>query len=110
MLLINTKHLLKEEALQHSSKSLPSRLWEYIVVINKLCQKCPGFLAITSCTIIMHNLLLWGLKSAREARTEVKHDLYLQCTLNTGLPSVLRSLYSQSKVELEESSGMLTYL
>lgn len=51
-----------------------------------------------------------GLKVSREARTEVKHGLYLQCTLNTGLPSVLRSLYSQSKVELEESGGMLTYL
>ena len=51
-----------------------------------------------------------GPKDSREARTEVKHDLYLQRTLDKGLPSVLRSLYPQSKVEMKESGGMLTYL
>lgn len=59
---------------------------------------------------IMHTLLLWGPKTTREAVTEVKPDLYLQCILDEGLPSLLKSLYPQSRVELKELCGMLAHL
>lgn len=36
--------------------------------------------------------------------------MHLQCTLDKGLPSLLKSLYLQSNVGLKEWCEMLTYL
>lgn len=69
--------------------------------------KCTGFLATTSGAVFMFTLLLWGPKTLSE---EFKPDLWLQCTLEKGLPFLPKSLYLWFRVELKELRGMLLHL
>lgn len=98
MLLINTEYLLEDGALWHSSKWLPSRCGNGQKSSMNFACGIPGHSFLSGLSQV--HITALGPRIPWEAMTEFKSDLYFQCTLDKGLPALLKSLNSLSREEL----------